>query len=78
MKKIVITAIVAILMTMSLSAQETCPACNGSGISSAVVYHPPTFGLERSRMKESCPYCSVIAYYEKMISHSKRFYTLKR
>jgi len=58
-------------MAMSLGTQETCPACNGSGISSAVVYHPPTFGLERSRMKESCPYCSVIAYYEKMISHSK-------
>ena len=44
---------------MSLNAQETCPACHGSGVSSAVVY-PPTFGLERSIMKESCPYCSDI------------------
>lgn len=59
MKKSISTIVVAVLMTMSLNAQETCPACNGSGKSSAVIY-PPTFGLGRSIMKESCPYCSDI------------------
>jgi len=53
MKKIIITTVMAIAIAMSLHAQE-CPACHGTGKSSAVIY-PPTFGLDRIEAK--CPYC---------------------
>jgi len=57
--KLLFFVVVAIVMTMSLNAQETCPACHGTKVSSAKEY-PPTYGKGRQIARGNCPYCDDI------------------
>jgi RNA polymerase subunit RPABC4/transcription elongation factor Spt4 len=57
--KSVFLFVVAILMTIPLNAQDTCPVCHGRGVSAAKIY-PPTYGRGRDIMQGNCRYCDDI------------------